>query len=362
MSVPATVPLDRHADFHMLAPATLRLPPPPRFHFGGFPAPLAALFYGRSRVPGAGVFTTGAITVSAGLILRAADQLIEAPPLNWQVSMIEQALARHGLPDPTAPVRTPDGPCALIVTPGYPIFGHWLADILPRLGLLEAAGHDLDSLTYIVAEDTPAFGLELLRLVGIGEERLIRLGAAGPIRPNTLLLPTFVHNGRQFTPLMAHAARVLRARIEARFGKLEASGTPASILVSRRGWGARRMQDRDAFEAAAQRHGFTLVSPETLPMLDQLRLFAGAREIIGEYGSGLHSSLFSPPGTVVCALRGIQAHPAFLQSGIGDALDQPTGYLFGRSSDDPTQRGFEVPPDDLAACLSTVFGPVRAGV
>ncbi len=348
--------LEACAAFHELSPATHSLPAPPRFLFGDCPAALASFFYGRSRLPPSGVFAATGMEVSEGLLLRAEDTLVEAPALNWQVAHVEQAVARYGLPGPQARPRRIEGGCALIVTPGYPIYGHWLVDMLPRLGLLEAAGHDLDSLTYIVADDTPRFGLELLRLAGIGPERLVRLEPGRPVRPDTLLMPTFPHNGRQFMPLMAHATAVLRRRVEARFGPLEIGGYPTSILISRHGVGGRRMENREQYEAMAEAHGFAIVAPETMPMLEQFRLFAGAREILGEYGSALHSSLFSPAGTVVCALRGTQEHPAFIQSGIGDALDQPTGYVLGA---DREKFGFAVRPDDLRDCLDTVFGPAR---
>jgi capsular polysaccharide biosynthesis protein len=62
-------------------------------------------------------------------------------------------------------------------------------------------------------------------------------------------------------------------------------------------------------------------------------LFASAREIIGEYGSAFHATMFSAPDTPVCGLRGSDYHPGFVQSGIGDVFGQPTGWVFGSNCD-----------------------------
>jgi capsular polysaccharide biosynthesis protein len=112
-------------------------------------------------------------------------------------------------------------------------------------------------------------------------------------------------------------------------------------------------------EEMAVKANFALVYPEELSLLEQVRLFAGAREIMGEYGSALHGSLFSPEGAVICALRGTGGHPGFLQSGMGMALKQPTGYIFGEADESDPNFGFQVEEDAVAAALRLVFGGLR---
>ena len=77
--------------------------------------------------------------------------------------------------------------------------------------------------------------------------------------------------------------------------------------------------------------------------------------IVGEYGSALHTSLFSRPGTTVCALRGSMGHPGFIQSGFGQALGQPTGYVFGEQVDQSGDGRFVIGEPDFAECLRTLF-------
>lgn len=86
-------------------------------------------------------------------------------------------------------------------------------------------------------------------------------------------------------------------------------------------------------------------------LAEQVALFAAARQIVGEYGSGLHGSMFSPPGTFVCAFRAAALHPGFLQSGLCQALDQKIGYVLGDAEDHAIQQEFAVEPEDVRWAL-----------
>ena len=98
--------------------------------------------------------------------------------------------------------------------------------------------------------------------------------------------------------------------------------------------------------------GFSIVKPETLSIIDQISMFAGAEQIIGEYGSGLHGSMFSAPGAIVCALRASAVHPGFLQSGICQTADQVIAYVFGETArDDVQQQRFSIDATDFERCL-----------
>ncbi len=350
-----------HASFQQILPGYQGLPPPPRFHYGTFPSELAAKYYRLSELGPAGVWSSDALVVGPGLLLRTLDgALVKAPPLNWVEHHIDVALGRIGGLTGEAPAAL-DADAVLMMTGGYPIYGHWLADILPRLILLDRAGYGLDQLIFLVPADVPDFALRLLDLIGIDTTRLHFLN--GPVRPRRLLMPTFPHNGLQFMGLAADGFRLLQARVSARHGRLESAGNPARILVSRQGYGSRPLKNRADFEALAEEFGFVRVAPQSLPLIEQLRLFGSAQAILGEYGSGLHNAIFSQAGTVVAAVRGTLEHPAFLQSGIGDALQQPTGYIFGSCGDHVNHPDFEVDLDAVRDCLRVVFpaGRSRAG-
>ena len=350
-----------HAHFAEIAPANRRMPAPPRFIFGAMPADVAAEFFGRrARLPPMGFYHARNITLSDGLLMRAAGQLLGPLEINIEERHIRAALAKFGLPGQAPPSRL-TGPHALIVGPGYHIYGHWLVEILPKLGVLRAAGCDLDRLKLLVPHNIPGFATHMLGLLGFTEEQLVVFGGpAGDVQVEELLLVSFPHNGVRYTGMLHDTVALWRQRIETRHGALSQGSYPRRIFLARRGT-SRPLADRPAVEASFADAGFNVVVPETLPLLEQRRMFAGATAIAGEYGSALHGSLFSPPGTVVCALHGSAFHPAFVQSGIGEVLAQPTGYIFGINNDDAAY-GFRVAPSDVKACLDSIFRPDAAAV
>ena len=101
--------------------------------------------------------------------------------------------------------------------------------------------------------------------------------------------------------------------------------------------------------------GFRVLQPEKLPLERQLGLYRHATVIGGEYGSALHGSLFSEKNPTVFALKSTWPQPGFVQSGIGDALHQPTGYVFGESRD---RRVFTIQPGDVEEALDIIASSV----
>jgi capsular polysaccharide biosynthesis protein len=68
-----------------------------------------------------------------------------------------------------------------------------------------------------------------------------------------------------------------------------------------------------------------------MSFLEQIVAFQNATQIMGEYGSGLHNSVFAPGGAIVGALSVMSDVPitGFVQSGLTEAMCQEVGYLFG---------------------------------
>jgi capsular polysaccharide biosynthesis protein len=118
----------------------------------------------------------------------------------------------------------------------------------------------------------------------------------------------------------------------------------------------RGLLNRDRIEQIATEAGFAIVHPEQMPLLEQFAMFDAARQILGEYGSAMHGTMFSPTGTTVGLLRGTGSPvAAFLQSAIGDSLEQPTGYIFGQTIEgDPLER-FTVHEEAWRTCLDLIF-------
>lgn len=333
------------ARFDEIVPAQRGFPAPPDFLFGSPNADVLSSYFRHEWVHAQGVWRLYDATVYAPYLIKLTDEFVSIPWANLHATHLETEInARLPLPSET---RQLDGVHALICGPGYAIFGHWLVDFLPKLYVLEAAGFDLGKMKFLVPSNTPGFVVELLAICGISPSQLVPFGATESLR-GEILIPTTPHNGVQ-GPLYADVARFLRRRIGVRAG----GGTPQSLFISRAKTSqSRPCRNREAIERIAQDAGLAIVYPEQLPLSEQFRLYAAAKLVVGEYGSSLHCTLFSEPGTIVCALRGSRDHPGFIQTAIGRALYQPTGYVFGVTEPDDPRQAFSVPERPFLECIS----------
>ena len=190
--------------------------------------------------------------------------------------------------------------------------GHWIGHF----------GHFFtETVTTLWPEDQPVEGLvfhayfggdvgikpwqsELMDLTGYGHLP-IRVVDREPVRVDRLVVPTrsVVVNG------WAHpgAAAVWDRMVEAAGGP--APGGPTHVFLSRTSFNAalraadkptRSTADRDrALDEVFAAAGYAVVTPEDLPVLDQIRLAAGAEVLAGCAGTALHLSAFAPAGTRV---------------------------------------------------------------
>jgi capsular polysaccharide biosynthesis protein len=263
------------------------------------------------------------------------------------------------------PARRVPGTCVLIATQGHLIFGHWLIDFLPKLYLLREAGFDVDRLSFLVPMnmDPSSFTapnlLSLLRIAGLRDDQLIPYDPnLETMCPDELIIPTLLRMNSRMSSRFGDSIAYLNDRIRVANPDLGA-GSLSRIFISRSQAGrvGRQIVNWQEVERQAAEAGFAIVHPEQMAIPEQISLFRGAREIMGQYGSALHGSIYSSPGTKICGLQGTgEAASGFAQSGIGERLDQPTGYVFGlEEKRHPDFRFFHVNPADLAACLASEF-------
>jgi capsular polysaccharide biosynthesis protein len=207
----------------------------------------------------------------------------------------------------------------------------------------------------LVPNHLPRFATEMLRLLGIRDSQLVVYDfERHAIVAETLLNPTTHHNAVRFSALFPASCRWLADRIEATNGPLFSREPSKKLFLARRG--NRPLVNRPEIEDLAAKNGFRIVLPERLPLLEQWKLISSARCLLGEYGSALHSCLFSSAKTVVCALRSDTLFSGFLQSGIGDALGQPTGYIFGNTVEEQ-RKSFFVRPELVEEFLQMIRTP-----
>lgn len=339
---------------------------PPGLIVGEVTPELMRSYFGQTVVLGASLFAVRDAEVAAEGIILTDGRFNLCSQLNIDVTYpgrYHAGLAKRlkGLRR-----RAVDEPAVLLAGNGYRMYGHWLVDYLPKLYLLHLGGHRIDRLRVLLPVDTPDFARDWLRLVGIGDAQLLLYDpAADLLACRSLIVPSALRFLGRASPLLRAARDFLLERAAPRRRRWlplsRHEEAPRRLLVARSENPAtrnrRRLVERAAFEARAASRGFEIVHPEAMSVPDQIALFRSASVICGEYGSGLHASLFSGPGTVVMALRHNAPGLGFLQSGIGHVLDHETAYLIGGPPD--ADGSFSVAEQDIEMGLDWLDGRGR---
>jgi hypothetical protein len=252
--------------------------------------------------------------------------------------------------EPAEPASTIDGD-AIYLGWLFESFGHFLLESVARLWALPHLPPDLPVLFHFHAGVTPGEHLfELLEIFGVARERIILPQA--PVRVRRLLMPealvlskTIVHE-RAGEPYRAVAARLP--------GDAPMSDQP--LYLSRRlvGAGQREVIGEEILEGILREHGWLVVSPETLPVAEQIRLAATHRVLMTTTGSASHLGFFARPG----AEMHILCYPNLLEHHIvtSEVAALPTWYL-------NVLRGARHPVTALAIDLrATISHLIAAGL
>ncbi len=215
-----------------------------------------------------------------------------------QVALAQMCGDIAAVADPALPIRRIDRPALLVGGPGYTIWGHWIAEFLPTIGIahvtLGAAA--FGECIMPLPADTPDWVPDLLAFAcGVDRSAIV------PYRPGEECLhlrhairPSFSFSGEytfhSFTRDFYGALRATNGRPQGRFCLSRADPRYAE---------ARPFPLRDRFETLARAHGFEVVRPETLSLPEQVALMGDAAIVIGEYGSAMHNAVFCGAGTVI---------------------------------------------------------------
>jgi capsular polysaccharide biosynthesis protein len=165
---------------------------------------------------------------------------------------------------------------------------HWLADVLPKLILVDS---DLPLLLppgYLARD----YIKQSLELMGIGFTELPKARARCPeLQVITPVAPTGNFNPDVMTRL--------RNRLVAK------NDDPASdrVYISREKAPRRRITNEDALRATLESFGFTCVCMEDYPWQEQISIVSRASLLMGLHGAGLTNMLFMQPGSQIIELR-----------------------------------------------------------
>jgi capsular polysaccharide biosynthesis protein len=328
---------------HQAAPVHRRLRPPPILTAGPVPRDFAPWYFGDREAPPASLFIIENLTLSGDSVLSKGDTFLTLP----------QNGIHHGVTtgfDAAKPVRKIAGGRVLLSGPAYQMYGHWLVDFCPRLHVLTALGLDITKVPLLLPNNLATFSLNWLSQLGITQGQVEFYNPlAERVQIEQAIIPTTLRGNGRASPLLAGAVTDFKRRM---LGDDPVSDQ-RKLFVSRRNWknDTRRLSNLEAVEQIFRDRGFEIVIPEQLAVADQVRLFSGARIIAGEYGSALHNAMFAPAGSLSIALRGTEAHPGFLHSGLCEVLNQNCAYVFGDTEILAGNQVYSIVPDDLHLSL-----------
>lgn len=345
-----------------ICPGSVSDPPPPVFTFGAPADRLMAEYHGETRCESAGVYIATNIGLFERALLFRGPRVLRCDRIGVTTANVLKFMPLYHATSPRSRTRVAKGTCVLLLGRGYHVWGHWLIDFLPKLYLLRRAGYDITRLKYLVPANTPQFGLQILDMLGVtADRRVVYNQESEYLVADELLIPTLVRTGNRPSLVFKDAVTFAISLIREHRREVTTDSSQRRIFVSRGRLKttSRRLLNREAIERIAASAGFTIIHPEQMSPAEQFALFANARQIAGDYGSALHTSIFSDRDTAVCALRGTASLPGMVQSAIGEAFGQPTGYVFGDMADNDATESFTVSEHAFEQGLQSILSNAR---
>ena len=228
--------------------------------------------------------------------------------------------------DPKIRVRDINEDAAILSQAGQGVYGHWLVDILPRMAFLDSIGFQGK---FVLYEPLASFQIPLLNQFGIALERIITYQPKQEaLQFRRVLIPCASRWKSGFSKMLVPAA-------VRRLPGQKAMQPQAKLYISRQilKSSSRTIINRQELEAVALSHGFDIIYPERLSIAEQASLFSSAAVVAGEYGSGMHNSIFSSPACKVLVFQSKARFP-FIQAGLSNIMGQPVGFVFGETAGD----------------------------
>lgn len=241
-----------------------------------------------------------------------------------------------------------EGPHASLISLwGSVNYYHFLFECLPRLAVLEAAGHV--HVPLIVPDPLKAWQLEMLERVGVARDRLTPF-ANGHVQAERLLWAASPEYIDFPTPFVA---RWLRERLLQR----ATAGAERRLFVRRTT--TRRVANEDEVLKALRRHGFEVVDNDRLTVAEQINAYSEARVVVGVHGAGLANAVFAPDMTLLELFQPGFFNPPFFA--LAGACDWDYWYLTCEPSGQARKgrdRDIIVPLDLLEQTIVEMLGRI----
>lgn len=178
---------------------------------------------------------------------------------------------------------------ATLTTTGQSNYFHWLFDVLPKIHLIEKSGLKFDKI-YVPVRNK--FQEESLKALGYESEQLINSNEWSFISASQLIIPSQPNDISSNVP--AWACNFLRDNflkyIEQELEEVE--NKLKKIYICRGDAKYRRTINEAEVTEFLNKYGFSVVRPERMSFLSQVKLFRDAEVIVAPHGAGLSNIVF----------------------------------------------------------------------
>ncbi len=198
------------------------------------------------------------------------------------------------------------------------IYYHWMLDILPKIGVMKAAGIELEEIDHFIVMAKSKFQLETLRACGIREEQLVLAKDSTLYRASKMITPNLKNDQGE---KVYHGLGVGLSSNVPRFLQ-EVFGSGQIILdkdksrkirvyISRSTRGSRNIANEPELVKVLEQRGFETVEFERLSVSGQAELMSRAEIVVGVHGAGFTNLSFCKPGTRVVEIFGDYVVPCY---------------------------------------------------
>jgi len=169
---------------------------------------------------------------------------------------------------------------------------HWVLDILPRVGLLENCGYNLNDIDHFIFNNYKAkFQIDSLNKLGISESKIITSDLSPEIMAENALIPSLhMHPANSGSPWVAKYLQ----------GKFldNKSNKSRRIYINRTGVDKRKvLNENELIEFLEKKYGFENITMHNYNIFEQARIANEAEVIVGPHGAALTNIVFSNAGT-----------------------------------------------------------------
>lgn len=199
---------------------------------------------------------------------------------------------------------------------------HFMIQCLPRTRIVRDLAEEV---SILLPYDLRRKQLEMLELLGFGNERIVKMEPGELIQAETLYYPWPWRLA--FTEYSAAVYDEIASKVE-----VSHISTPKRILISResrKSW--RNLINYDAVrQMLVEDYGFEVVAPEKLTLAEEIATYANAEIVVGAEGAGMYGAVFSNKTTKYITICDEDYVMPILGS-LAAVRDFEIGYVFGES-------------------------------